>query len=470
MNTFRFNYDIRLANQLRDAVNEKQNISIDKESNLKGVGRYFAWDRICAIMDRLEDTINHINGLELGKCAHNRSAFDFYEFINCCYIIIDCIKTMGFIFGIDSKLIVDIEESKEIFGDKYSVNGNDGKFFEYVRSLCVVHPLYTNRQKAYLFQSKFHCCPFVCWEKGYALSPYDDCDLIAIIYTSQKDSNTIRLPLYINEFKKYLKKWIDFIPQVIKTIEDYTDNIYSDLRNQPVKFLSDFENDTIKYLYYLKGEFSRRFGDDQDDLFDEFIRVFQLELTDKRNEEKLNKYKNAIIYSLNFIHNAMQNMSFEGYENTGIKFPDAGIETDLFFQLSYISSYNSSFSKYSYNLSKIYYLDPNSPYSYSDKRYARSLLKEPKELINNYIFFTNTEPDEEVIVLVHLALYFDSLKSSSLLNKNIPNEEKFREQILSEDEINILFAKKPKDNTITSDFLLEDILKEYGSSVSTDSI
>ena len=462
MKTFRFNYDIRLANQLRDAVNEKQNLSLEKEhKHEKANYVYHAWDRICAIMDRLEDTINHVNGLELGNCELNRSAFDFYEFINCCYVIIDCIKTMGCIFGIDSKLIEDIEKSKEIFGDKYSTDGYDGSFFEYVRSICVVHPLYTNRQKAYLSQSKFHCCPFVYWEKEKVLSPSNDCDLIAIIYTSQKGSNTIRLPLYIKEFERYLKKWVDFIPQVIKSIENYTDNIYSDLRNQPVMFLADFENNAAEYLSYLKGEYSRRFGDDQDYIFDEFIRVFNLKLTDNRNEEKLNKYKNAIIYSLSFIRNAMQNMSFEGYENTGIKFPDACFETDLFFQLSYISSYNNSFSNYSYNLSKIYYLDPNSPYSYYDKKFARGLLKELKDLINSYIFFTNTEPDEEVIVLVHLALYLDSLKSESLLNKNIPNDERFREHILNEKELNELFAEKPKENRMPLDLSIQEILKNY---------
>ena len=50
-------------------------------------------------------------------------------------------------------------------------------------------------------------------------------------------------------------------------------------------------------------------------------------MSDSRNKELLNKYRNAILYSLQFEKNALQAMSFDGYQNTGIKYPDRGIET-----------------------------------------------------------------------------------------------------------------------------------------------
>ena len=58
MTTFEFHFDTELSHKLRDAVNDKQNLSIDKTSNAKDIGNYFAWDRICAIMDRIDDTIS----------------------------------------------------------------------------------------------------------------------------------------------------------------------------------------------------------------------------------------------------------------------------------------------------------------------------------------------------------------------------------------------------------------------------
>jgi hypothetical protein len=77
-----------------------------------------------------------------------------------------------------------------------------------------------------------------------------------------------------------------------------------------------------------------------------------------------------------------------------------------------------------------------------DRQLARRLLEEPKELINRYVHFTNTEPDIERIVLVQLALYLDALTRKTLLNKNIPNTLEYRMQVLSEKEYADLF-----DNT-----------------------
>ena len=95
LSKFHFNFNIELASKLRAAINDRQNISLEKEHTDKEIkGSYYAWDRMCAIMDRLEDTLNHINQLELDPNKKSRSAYDFYEFINSAYIVIICIKAM----------------------------------------------------------------------------------------------------------------------------------------------------------------------------------------------------------------------------------------------------------------------------------------------------------------------------------------------------------------------------------------
>ena len=89
---FTFNFDVEPAKKLRDAINEKQNLSIEKEHEIKDAKTkkyvpYFAWDRICAIMDRVEDTLDYLNLIKLGNCCSSRSAFDFYDFISStCYV------------------------------------------------------------------------------------------------------------------------------------------------------------------------------------------------------------------------------------------------------------------------------------------------------------------------------------------------------------------------------------------------
>ena len=112
MHRFRFHFNTQYAIELREAINDRQKqsmVNIHKDRQIKG--DYFAWDRTCAAMDRLEDTLEYFNNIELGNCSSVRTAFDFYDFINNSYIVIDCIKTIGQIFRIEEQLIENIEKS-----------------------------------------------------------------------------------------------------------------------------------------------------------------------------------------------------------------------------------------------------------------------------------------------------------------------------------------------------------------------
>ena len=74
---FQINIDTSVLRRLRDKVNENQNISYNKQYK-----KYRAWDKICAIMDRLDDTVDYLNQLKLNTGKYRRSAFDFYDFMN----------------------------------------------------------------------------------------------------------------------------------------------------------------------------------------------------------------------------------------------------------------------------------------------------------------------------------------------------------------------------------------------------
>lgn len=461
---FHFNYDISYATALREAVNDRQKFSYEKEYTESKYGKpvtYFAWDCICAIMDRLEDTLDYINGMELGNCRSHRAAFDFYEFINNAYIVIDCIKEMGRIFGIDNLLIEEIENSNEVFGKPIKGLSSDEQYFSYIRSVCAVHPIGTNNRKHHpcIEPGQLHCCPFVTWKSSIAFNVAGD--LLACIYTSERNSKKIYLGLCVTQFEKYLRKWVDLIPKVIEAKNNYTDSKYEELRHQPVKQRSDFDSD-VDFLYYLKEEYCRRFDDDREYIFDDFIRVFTISLSNPENEDKLEKYKNAIRYALQFHRNQLQNMSYDGFENTGIQEPYDYNGNDLFEMLGNLNVYDTSFSSHGYEISKLYYLEPNDHYSLYDKQYARELLEVAKEQINKYVVFTNQEPDEEVVVLVKLALYFDLLRQKTLLNMNIPNEDAYRLQVLSDQDCSELFIVE-KNDFEDSKIELTKLLQEYGN-------
>lgn len=465
MKTYKFHFNTKHASDLRDAVNDRRKQSIDNEHSEKQIpGSYCAWDRTCAAMDRLEDTIDYLNSLELGKNADYRSAFDFYDFINNAFIVIDCIKTIGKIFRVDSNLIKSIESSSEVFGRKLDAECTDERYFEYIRSLCSVHPLCTNHQKEFLNGSKFHCCPYVIWNNRLGLHDDKNADLTVYIYPSEKKKKPIFHKLFVSQFEQYLTRWIDFIPKIIEAKNTYTDLEYEKLRQDTVKSLAEFENDIVQYLNYLKGEYCKRFDYGSDYLFDAYADFFSIKLSDDRNKAALEKFQNAVVYSLGFLRNELQNMSHDGYENTGIRYPEKWIETTLFDEMYNILSYDGPFSKYSYNLEKVYYLGSDSNYREDDKIYARLLLEEPKELINQYVYFTNSEPDQERLVLVKLALYLDVLSRKNLLNKNIPNAPEYRMQVLSDEQYSKLFVEEEDKITQTNDTVENymEWLKKYG--------
>ena len=422
---FSFNFDLKKAQKLREVVNEKVNISIEKQHELgdKHIP-YMAWDRMCAIMDRLEDTLLYLNSITIGNCISRRSAFDFFNFVNNEYIVIDCIKTMGKIFGVESEKFKAIESSNDVFGDVLEVGGTDDQFFKYIRSLCAVHPINTTQKGGhpYLKDAKLHCCPFVVWANdGVGTLWSDDRDLSVHIYVSDPEEGTIMLPLYVKQFVAYLNRWICFIPDIVNAIYNYFEMVYESHRNNILKSMNEFCQ-TIDYLEYLRSQDVIRFNSGDEYIYDQFIDIFKINLSNQENQKKLEKYKKAISYSLTFRHNLLQSMITEGYESTGII--ECDVNNDLF-NLLYFPKYNEDdFPNCGYHFSKLSYLDGD--YGFGDEQYARFLLEEIKDNLNKYVIFTNEESNKETIVLVHLALYLSALTYDNLLNNNIPKTNDFR--------------------------------------------
>ena len=368
------------------------------------------------------------------------------------YIIVECVKALAMIFGV-IKERKEIESSKKIFGDVLNVNGCDGDFFGYIRSLCAVHPTETSRKNyRYLKDTLFHCCPFVCWNNSFNISYDDGRDLSAFVYQSKEKESLIIIPLYIEQFKRYVQAWLNLIPTIIDAIKCDNDHRYEELCAQQMRNEDSFQ-DICDYIAYLRDEHIKRYLGGQEYIYNYFIRVVQTNFSNESNNEKLEKYKNAIKYSLPFRHHSLQHMAEDGYENTGIKNKKYKGD-DLFNLLEYPFCSQGAFKGYSYNLSKILNLSEDSGCSSVEKQYVRNLIDEMKDVLNRFVVYTGKESDKEKIILVSLALYLDALEQNCELNRSIPNENKYRQNILSTAEMNSLFVKEDKDTTNAEDVLL----------------
>lgn len=159
-NIFQININTDVLIRLRNQINEEYYISYRKEFYDKNNKKHRAWDKICAIMDRLDDTVDYLNKLKLNTGKYRRSAFDFFEFMNQASVVMDCITHLAKIFEVPYE---EVETSTEIFNELGKEGkGTDKKYFEYLRSLCSVHPMETSRHKIYQ-ENSFECSPYVVW-------------------------------------------------------------------------------------------------------------------------------------------------------------------------------------------------------------------------------------------------------------------------------------------------------------------
>ena len=230
----------------------------------------------------------------------------------------------------------------------------------------------------------------------------------------------------IEYIEKFLNVWLEFSNVLIEKIVSYYDKVYNDFSLEKIKNENDFEN-YINYLLYLRNENERRFNYGQECIFDYYINVFNLELTNDYNKEKLEKYKNAIRLAMKYKNASIQSMQTEGFEYTGINNPKMISDNSLFFELESPETFFTDFEKFGYNISKMNYLLPDNNHSVFDKDWAREMLEEMKSLINKYVYFTNKEPDIETVILVKMAMYFANFEVvDSDLNRNIPKNNNYR--------------------------------------------
>jgi hypothetical protein len=463
-----FNFSDKYPRLLRSKVNEiqenllKQTHSIKLKQNKKATIN--SWNQICGIMDRIDETLIYINSIRLGEKINQRGCFDLYEYIIQTSVIIDSIEWMAEIFKVDKKEVDKIKNSCSCFHKNgIKGEGNDFKYFRYIRSLVVAHPVETSYASEYIPKKDImHICPFVIeCDKYFGLSKkYRDhgYDYDAWIYTADS-SKTKHLYLKIDQFKKYTNKWLAFIKIINTYIDKFNKGLDNSFVQQKIKEEKEFKN----YKSYLKNlikEENRRFGESYE--LEKFYNFFNTKSSHKSNNKFINKYLNSIKYSIKFYHNKLQNMN-RG-EQAGIKYPLFNIQSDLHRELIDLDTVDLSKK---FNDNGIHYA--------LEKTYDLDKTKETFNLQHGYYLFEThllpiirsfgikadmKLPAKELMLLLNTALYFNSLTEFNLLNRNIPNNNKYRLNLLDEKTYLKLIRHVPKKRLKKSelgDFIIKII-------------
>lgn len=392
---------------------------------------YNAIHTIYASLDRLNDTAIYLNEMVLNKTNLPR-AFDFYDFINNSYVIINCIYHIAEVFNID---LSDIKENKcnlqNIIGlDCMTYECSDDDYFNYIRSISSVHPIVTDRHYKICGKS-FHSSPFSVWLIGFK----GDTHLCIRRYVDYEIKD-----IYLNIYDIYnhIHSKIDFIDKIAENINNYISIEKEKLINTKMKSKNDFVN-YMDYLYYLKEE-----ANDRDINFPLYTSLgdnfFVIDLLLNRNvsnidnQIKINLYINAIKYSIEFYHQSLQLLDINC---SGIEYPNKNYETDLLILLISGFEYPNNKDLF-YILSKTEYL-VDIDRSQTDIVFIRNLIYSNfKKYMETYFQITENEDNEELFILIKTTLYFYNLENNTMLNRNIPNDLNYRLKLLTDEEMLIL--------------------------------
>ena len=426
--TFQIHLDVALAYDFRKKINQHQHFSMKKNIDKTDIN---AWNKICAIMDRIDDTVCYLNSIILGKVRGRSTAFDFIDFLNNTGVLIECIDAINKIYDFKSK----IKKTNSIFTEG---KNNDDSYFKHIRSLCSVHPVSTNKHKEFLEEDDFQCCPRVVWNETPSITK-EPCDLYAIVYGTQEHIYHKIIPIYLSELFDYIQGKYSDIKTVIEIVEQNNQSIKSELIKKPIKNEREFE-DYADYLKSLNKCYNERVGSDNDGIFEFYETVFSVSFSDSKNQELLDKYKEAIKFSAHKFHDYIQKMYFGDF-----KCQNHQDEFENYFDLYFFSSNSDELKAFHYHLSKIIQLVH--PLNSTDRLYIYSLINEMKCFFEKYITFEDQMSDVQLSVIISVALYIHSLENKSSLNRVIPNDLKFRKIILDNDRYNVIVAVEEQNDT-----------------------
>lgn len=419
-----YNFDMQQVTNLWVALNQELALCENKKIIVKvkasedphrTIKKHFAAsNKILCSMERIEDGLMYLNDYTLIPNHSSRNAFNFIEFVNCVYIIIHCIEELASIFEVQTD---DVVMQRDCFIDFAYGNGMDKDVFEYIRSLCAVHPAETSYHPAVHNAESFDCCSRIIWDN---ICSNDSRDLTAVVYSAVGEENAMYIGIKIESIIKYLYKWFNILYRIEDAIYDFIKDEKERYRNIKILSPEQFE-DYTDYIDNLRKEYEVRVGESHIEYFERYKLAFEIKFDDPSIEKKKECYKNAIVYMFGFLHRQLQNM--DERSNTGICGLSDNEYTTLFYEL-YLPIEGKS--KFSIDRGAFSYVDNlNSSVEY-DVCYARQVLDDIKSEVNTYVKFSNTETKNETDLLLQIATYFDALQQDGYINRSIPQDVKYR--------------------------------------------
>ena len=419
--------DEELIQTLRFSVNETINTAIVKKHFSKQDNKNIpSWNQICALMDRIQDLVIYFDKMHFNLDDRFMLVFDFYAFMTQASVLDDCISTLAHIYGTD----ISTENSEcVVFGE----NGTNGKgsdhlYFEYLRSLCIVHPGMTNRYVG-MYQEASECCPYVMFNDH--IFTHHEGELLARVYINDETCSDKIIDIKLNQIFEYVRRRYAILEKITDSILNFKFEEEIKLSAEELLKPEDFL-DYISYLEYLREQKNIRFPASEDYVIDLVIKMFSVHVSDSENIEHYQKYCNALVYAMRFEHNLIQTMYRGNDVDMGVlSVPHLNGLTKLNCLLNPHSKSEES-RKYNYEIEKLEYLirpyqQGYNPNDSENAWFAARMILGNLDFFGRYVKLYVGMDYLEMYTLVHVNLYFDCLNNDCIINSFIPNSPEFRD-------------------------------------------
>jgi len=381
-------------------------------------------------MDRIEDTAKYLNSKVLGEKHDYGCAFDLMEFLSHSASMLDCIDTIietlkaeaiikdpGIIFK--GKVVTDRKKLKERL-DKTKIKkpykNEDDLYFEYIRSIGVVHPNSTNHHP-YFQQYKKEVSPFLIWNSLVGLTGGD---ISLHVYDSNGvDDGIHSLKLQLAEIYAYIINRYNRIPVLKDVFCSQINSLTAKLKTQKILSENNFD-DYGKYLLYLKTEAHKR-NEYTEYCVDETMKMIGLNGIPKAINEKYLKYCNALKYAMNNLRHILPAPIFDDDFNEDI------LAQELHLPSLLREDESNGVGYYYEKTSKLYDSDR---YGKDDIDWARTQAKNLYKIVREYALVDDDVLDRlgnlQLLAVLNTALYFYSLEHDTFINKKIPKTNTYR--------------------------------------------
>ena len=410
--TFRIHLDPGLIERFDDSLGRHEHISeqisfVEKAFEKKKYRGVPAWDCVCTCVHRIRDGVAYLNKQELGRMECG-SAFDFINFINNASVVLDCIQMLADILGVDLK-----EENSR--STVFNMVGSDGKgtdkkYYEFLRSLCAVHPSGTDRHRRYQ-GADMVSCPYLIWTHTSPMPmpiAWGACDIHAHAFVNEANSWGEDICIRISQVFAYVEYRYSLLGKIESALERYQESEIQRFRSIPVPGMGQGETE-LDFIDRLKGVEEERLGPENAFLYDFAKKVVSFAPSNPCNAEAAKRYANAWRFALDRRLTALRDMSFD--------------DVDLIEQLIDCRCQCKDLDNYSYNLEKLDYL--NGDYGRCDVEWGKAKLLEMCEILGARISLVNAK-DDELYLLSRIALYEIALLHPGYINEVIPRDLAYR--------------------------------------------